>query len=132
MSTTKDDLPLLKTFVVCYQLLPSHEMRTCKISAHTPVAALNGFHRLMQDERELKPGGYQLGTLAHRYASNPTMTPEYLLDDRDCTLSFYDLPATPNPDIKWERKKKRDDRNAEDPTNVMPFYHEVTNPAPEK
>lgn len=131
MSTKKDDLPVDKTFVVFHERKGSDVVQRVRISARDPIIALNRFHRLMQDEHELKHHEYKITRLSHRYAAMATITPEWMLDDDQCIYSDYDLPATNNPDIKWERKKVRDDREAEDPTKVMPFYDEVTNPAPE-
>lgn len=132
MSTKKDDLPVDKTFVVFHERKGAEGLQRVRISARDPIIALNRFHRLMQDEHELKHYDYKIKRLSHRYANISTMTPEWMLDDEQCTYSDYDLPATNNPDIKWERKKARDNREAPEPTNVMPFYDEVVNPAPEK
>lgn len=130
MSTPKDDLPVYKTFVVYCSV--NGEDKKVRISAHNPVMALNWFHREMQDKREIKYTDYKITKLVHRYAAKATITPEWMLDDAHCIESDFDLPNTPNPDIKWDRKKKRDEREAPDPTKVMDFYDQVTNPAPEK
>lgn len=117
-----------KTFVVDYEIHPMRAILTMDVTASNPVTALNIFHRFMQDEHDVKPSGYTVRRLAHRYPLFDTL--ENVLRGRvaDMAESNYDLPKTPNPDIKWERRKQKDEREAPEPTSTMDFYNDVVSP----
>lgn len=91
----------------------TREFRTYK---STPVIALNEFHRSMQRTKEvdakrkvtrprLRPDEYEISRLFLRYNGKATE-----LATSGTVESDFDLPNTPNPDLKQTKKVKKADR----------------------
>ena len=108
---------LKQNYYVSYTVLKTNETREFRTFKASPIMALNEFHRSMQRTKEvdakrkiirprLKPDQYKIKRLYIQYPRTANELP-----DAEMIKSDFDLPNTPNPDLKYQAKKvKKADR----------------------
>lgn len=104
----------MQTFVIRFTEKGSEPKATHKPGSSV-ISALNFFHKEMQLAKNLKPEDYHIISIGLYYNDDSTGRAK-----GNWRESLFDLPKTPNPDVKLHLKKIE-----EESTTTMPFYDEV-------